>query len=87
MKRTCKDCKGTGTLPGYHAEDDGRCCDDPVAYYCDSCEEEIHDDAIHATDLDEEYHICEKCDLSHEEEDYSDRKEWVDSKFPASEKR
>jgi uncharacterized Zn ribbon protein len=60
MKTTCKECKGTGTLPGYHAEDDGRCCDDPVIFYCDRCQSEFEEEELE--EVSEGTHFCKDCE-------------------------
>ena len=61
MKANCKDCDGTGTLPGYHAEDDGKCCDEPVKYRCDNGGEDIPEDELEDYELSAHEHDCEKC--------------------------
>jgi len=86
MKTTCKTCKGTGTTGMHGAFEDAQiCCDEPIMYHCDQCENEIDADNIPHDEEIEEYHICQQCDLVNNEP--TEKEEWLDGKFPASEKR
>ena len=85
MKTNCKQCDGSGTLSGAHLEDDGRCCDEPTQYNCDQCKCEIDEDYLSFDERFDDEHICSRCDLINGEP--TERDEWADRKFPASEKR
>ena len=64
-------------------EDAEICCNDPVNYLCDQCDSVI--DEVTYDEENEEFHTCQQCDLENNEP--TERDEWLDGKFPASEKR
>jgi len=68
MRVNCKECGGTG-YGGMHGrmEDAYICCDNPVRFYCDSCEEEFEGDEL--TEVTKDYHLCSKCNPDNNDEE------------------